>query len=344
MAGIHCTVYCYTLHHVPPFVIFFRPWIFRFRFAYFDVFSKVQVKSKLTFPIPGKLAGISSSSKGVMTMKDVNFAYDMNKGLNLKDVNVKLALNSRVAIVGRNGAGKSTLMGLLCRELNPTEIDGQTGEVWRHHNLRLAFIAQHHMETLGKFYKCTPFQYMQHRFQNGWDEELQKHLIEPKDDEEAILRKELGKKHGKYGLQIGHVIGRTQKGKQLLYEVQWDGITDSRQNTWETLDKFREMGVEKFAIACDERIQAMAAGNDMRQLSRREVVKHLEQYGIRVGAVRMMIYEILFRPYFPTLLANRPINLEETRLPPSYPLVHMLISKVGGRGISSFVCPEVRHR
>jgi len=173
-----------------------------------------------------------------------------------------------------------TLMGLLCRELNPTEIEGQTGEVWRHHNLRLAFIAQHHMETLGKFYKCTPFQYMQHRFQNGWDEELQKHLIEPKDEEEALLRKELAKEHGKYGLQIGNVVGRTQKGKQLLYEVQWDGISDTRQNTWEPLEKFRAMGVEKFAIACDERIQAMAAGNDQRPLSRREVVKHLEQFGI----------------------------------------------------------------
>jgi elongation factor 3 len=171
-------------------------------------------------------------------------------------------------------------MGLLCRELNATEVEGQVGEVWRHHNLRLAYIAQHHMETLGTFYRSTPFQYMQYRFQHGWDELLQKHLLEPRDDEEAIRWKALAKEHGKYGLMVGSIVGRSQKGKQLLYEVQWDGLTDQKQNTMETLDKLRAMGVERWAIACDERIQAQAAGNDQRPVSRREVVKHLEQFGI----------------------------------------------------------------
>ena len=56
-------------------------------------------------------------------------------------------------------------MGLLCRELNPVaDADGNVGDVWRHHNLRLAYIAQHHMETLGKFFRSTPFQYLQHRY------------------------------------------------------------------------------------------------------------------------------------------------------------------------------------
>jgi elongation factor 3 len=168
----------------------------------------------------------------------------------------------------------------LCRELNPTEVDGKVGEVWRHHNLRLAYIAQHHMETLGKFYKSTPFQYLQHRYQNGYDEELQKHLLEPKDEEEALLRKELGKKYGKYGLSVGQLVGRTQKGKQLLYEIQWDGLTDQKQNTYESLDTLRKLGVEKFATACDARIQAAASGADQRMVSRREAIKHLEQFGI----------------------------------------------------------------
>jgi elongation factor 3 len=68
-------------------------------------------------------------------------------------------------------------------------------------------------------------------------------------------------------------------GKTLKYEVQWEGL-ETKQNTFEPLSKFREMGVEKFAIACDERLQAQSAGNDQRQLSRHEIVKHLEMFGI----------------------------------------------------------------
>lgn len=172
-------------------------------------------RQKLTFPIPGKLTGVSSSSKPVMSMKDIWFAYDPAKGNILEGVEAKLCLNSRVAIVGRNGAGKSTMMGLLCRELNPNEDPntGKVGEVYRHHNLRLAYIAQHHMETLGRFFTTTPYAYMQYRFQNGWDEVLQKHLLDPRDEEEAQLRKDLAKKHGKYGLEIAKVVGRSQQGK-----------------------------------------------------------------------------------------------------------------------------------
>ena len=238
-------------------------------------------KQKLTFPIPGKLTGVSSSSKPVMSMKDIWFAYDQSKGNILEGVEARLSLNSRVAIVGRNGAGKSTMMGLLCRELNPCESPetGKVGEVYRHHNLRLAYIAQHHMETIGSFFQTTPYAYMQYRFQNGWDEVLQKHLLDPRDEEEEQMRKDLAKKHGKYGLQIEKVIGRSQQGKVIKYEVQWEGL-ETKQNTFESILRFREMGVEKFAIACDERLQAQAAGNDQRALSRREVVKHLEQFGI----------------------------------------------------------------
>ncbi len=175
-------------------------------------------KAKLTFPIPGKLSGVSSSSKPVMSMKDIWFAYDEKKGNILEGVEARLTLNSRVAIVGRNGAGKSTMMGLLCRELNPNSNPetGKVGEVYRHHNLRLAYIAQHHMETIGQFFNTTPYAYMQYRFQNGWDEVLQKHLLEPRDEEEEQMRKDLAKKHGKYGLQIGKVCGRSQQGKVLL--------------------------------------------------------------------------------------------------------------------------------
>jgi len=235
---------------------------------------------KLVFPIPGKLEGIRNNSKPVMECREVFFEYPGGKGLVIKGVTVKLNLGSRVALVGANGAGKSTLLGLLCGELNPVEHDGKIGEVWQHHNLRLSYIAQHHMTSLGRWYESTPFTYLSFRFQNGWDEEAQRHLMDPKDEDEKQARKEKASLHGKYGKQVAKIISRSKQQGKLVYEVQWDGMDDPKQNTFETLDKLRALGAEGFASACNLRLAAISGGVDTRPCSRREIVKHLEQFGI----------------------------------------------------------------
>jgi len=234
---------------------------------------------KLVFPIPGKLDGIRNNSKPVLECKDVYFEYPGGKGLVIKGVTCRLTLGSRVALVGANGAGKSTLMGLLCGELNPVEHEGKIGDVWQHHNLRLSFIAQHHMVSLGKWYESTPFTYLSYRFQNGWDEEAQRHLIEPKDEDERRERLEKAAKHGKYGKLVGKVLARTKHKDKILYEVQWEGMEDQKQNTFETLDRLRQLGCEGHASACNLRLAAMSGGVDSAP-SRREIVKHLEKFGI----------------------------------------------------------------
>ena len=43
------------------------------------------------------------------------------------------------ALLGRNGAGKTTLMKLVVGELEPAE---GVGEIWKHRNLRLSYVAQ----------------------------------------------------------------------------------------------------------------------------------------------------------------------------------------------------------
>jgi len=234
---------------------------------------------KLVFPIPGKLEGIRNNTKPVMECRDVYFEYPGGKGLVIQGVTCKLNLASRVALVGANGAGKSTLLGLLCGELNPTEHEGKVGEVWQHHNLRLSFIAQHHMTSLGRWYESTPFTYLSYRFQNGWDEEAQRHLTVPADEEEARVRKEKAGLHGKYGKQVAKVVSRSKQKDKLVYEVQWEGLEDQKQNTFETLDKLRLLGCEGFASACNLRLAAVAGGFDVSP-SRREIVKHLEKFGI----------------------------------------------------------------
>merc|ERR1711933_464405 len=202
-------------------------------------------------------------------MGDVYFEYPGGKGLVIQGVSAKLNLGSRVAFVGRNGAGKSTLLGIMCGELNPTEHEGKVGEVWQHHNLRLSFIAQHHMTSLGRWYESTPFTYLSYRFQNSWDEEMQRHLIEPKDETEKQERIEKAKTHGKYGKLISQVVGRSMHQGKLQYEVKWEGMDDAKQHTFETLEKLRLLGCEGMASACNLRIATQAAG-EQRACSRRE--------------------------------------------------------------------------
>merc|ERR1719274_304843 len=65
-----------------------------------------------------------------------------------------------------------------------------------------------------------------------------------------------------------------------MYEVKWKNLDDTKQNTQEPITKLKAMGLDKVVIACDERIAAKAAGLDQRPLTRREVTRHCEAFGI----------------------------------------------------------------
>jgi len=227
------------------------------------------------------MEGVKSGSKSVLEAKNLSFRYGKDKDFLVGNANLKLSLNSRVAICGRNGCGKSTLMALLCSEMTPSEDKaGGMGSVERHCNLRMAYMKQDHLKALGPFFDTSPFVYITTRFKDGFDGDLQKRLIEPEDDEEASRRIELAKKYGKYGNEVGELVSRAKIGSELAYEVQWAGLDDPKQNTMEKISKLRMMGLDKVVIACDERIAAKAAGLDQRPLTRREVVRHCEAFGI----------------------------------------------------------------
>eukprot|EP00928_Gymnodinium_smaydae_P001449 TRINITY_DN10536_c0_g1_i1.p1 TRINITY_DN10536_c0_g1~~TRINITY_DN10536_c0_g1_i1.p1 ORF type:complete len:1493 (-),score=315.49 TRINITY_DN10536_c0_g1_i1:304-4572(-) len=238
--------------------------------------------SKISFPIPGKLQG-HSSAKPVLELKNVYFTYEEEgENYQLVDVNCKVGLSSRIGIVGKNGAGKSTLLRLLCGEMPASIGPGGTkpGEVYKHRNLRMAYISQDHMFHLEEFINSSPYVYIQKRYQNGWDEALQQRLINPENEEEAKLRKELALKLGKYGREVKNIVGRTVRGNETLYEVEWMNLEDPKQNTHETVAKLRKMSVAGMARAYDERVAAQAAGIDQRPLSAKEIVKHFEQFGL----------------------------------------------------------------
>jgi len=243
--------------------------------------APVSGPAKLSFPIPGGVEGVKSSVKAVVELKNLSFRYSSDKEYLVDMCNVKLSMSSRVAVCGRNGCGKSTFMTLLCSEMSPSENkDGSSGEVARHCNLRLAYMKQDHLKALGPFFDTSSFVYISQRFKDGFDGDLQKRLLEPENDEEAERRIKLAKEHGKYGNQVEELVSRTKLGSQLAYEVKWMGLDDQKQNTIEPISKLVTMGLSKVVIACDERIAAKAAGLDQRPLTRREIVRHCEAFGI----------------------------------------------------------------
>jgi ATPase subunit of ABC transporter with duplicated ATPase domains len=237
--------------------------------------------AKLTFPIPGSVEGVKSSSRAVLESKNLSFRWTAEKEYLVSAVSVKMSMSSRVAICGRNGCGKSTFMTLLCSEMSPSEgPDGKVGEVARHCNLRMGYLKQDHLKALGPFFNTSSFVYISERFKDGFDGDLQKRLLTPENDEEAARRATLAKEHGKYGNEVGELVSRTKIGSSLAYEVKWANCDDPKQNTIEPIAKLVTMGLSKVVIACDERIAAKAAGLDQRPLTRREIVRHCEAFGI----------------------------------------------------------------
>lgn len=75
---------------------------------------------------------------------------------------MQVSLSSRVGCIGANGAGKSTLIKILTGELETEE-----GNVWRHPNCRIAYVAQHAFHHIEKHLDKTPNQYIQWRCARG---------------------------------------------------------------------------------------------------------------------------------------------------------------------------------
>jgi ATP-binding cassette subfamily B protein len=87
-------------------------------------------------------------SEGEITFDHVNFSYEPDGELILKDIQVSIPGGSRVAIVGESGAGKSTIVSLVPRFYEPDSgsvlIDGQNVRHLRQRSLRreVGFVQQ----------------------------------------------------------------------------------------------------------------------------------------------------------------------------------------------------------
>eukprot|EP00543_Licmophora_paradoxa_P006968 CAMPEP_0202451578 /NCGR_PEP_ID=MMETSP1360-20130828/9982_1 /ASSEMBLY_ACC=CAM_ASM_000848 /TAXON_ID=515479 /ORGANISM="Licmophora paradoxa, Strain CCMP2313" /LENGTH=852 /DNA_ID=CAMNT_0049070181 /DNA_START=94 /DNA_END=2652 /DNA_ORIENTATION=- len=107
----------------------------------------------LNFKFPAA-APLKGGGDALISMEDGRFRYNPEDDWLLQNLSLNISKASRIAMVGKNGAGKSTLLKLLCGE-QPLN----SGEFHVHPNMRIAHIAQHHIEHLGEFLESTPVDY-----------------------------------------------------------------------------------------------------------------------------------------------------------------------------------------
>merc|ERR1711966_227183 len=189
---------------------------------------------------------------------------------------------SRVAVIGANGAGKSTAIKVLLGELKAS-----SGEVWRHPDLRLAYVAQHAFQHLEQHLTKTPTQYILQRFAGNDDQEAidfkanqaemaesekKQYYIDPAKNEVRPCEE---KKHFAMAIDVEAILGRREdkKEKKKYYQAKLRGksVEDA---LWIERVVLVKMGQRE-----DEK-QAMAAGLQTKALTSEAVEKHLKAFGL----------------------------------------------------------------
>ncbi|KAI8976025.1 P-loop containing nucleoside triphosphate hydrolase protein [Pilobolus umbonatus] len=233
-------------------------------------YSLEATQIKFTFPEPGFLEGIKTKERAIMKMKNVDFQYPGSDKKQLLDISFQCSLASRVAVIGPNGAGKSTLIKLLTGE-----IESEIGTVWRHPNLRIAYVAQHAFHHIEKHLDFTPNEYIQWRYATGEDrEELDKNERNSEENEKVMQTVFVidGEKR-----TIEEIVGRRKLKQSYEYEVSWMGRS-SVDNTWISRQKLEDMGFGKKIAEVDSAEAAKMGLN--RPLTAKEIEKHLAEVGL----------------------------------------------------------------
>merc|ERR1719281_1129725 len=264
--------------------------------AYFELSDK---NEQWVFPVPGSLEGVKSRGRTILKMTDVTFKYPTHEKNTVENITLTVCMASRVAVVGANGAGKSTAIKLLIGELKPAQ-----GQIWRHQNMRLAYVAQHAFHHLEKHMDKTAVDYILWRFAGADDREsLENQSKEVTDDDEKlrevawfICPKTLevkkcdtsdtkeGKKERDQKVIPEAVLNRQKhtKTKKYIYEVKWMH-KPVECNCWVERDILLAMGYSKLVHKKDEQ-EAAAAGLLSKPLTQPGVEKALKDFGVDAEA------------------------------------------------------------
>jgi len=149
--------------------------------------------------------------------------------------------------------------------------------VYKHPNLRVAYVAQHAFHHLEEHLNKTPSEYIRWRYEMGEDRELSSKVSRQLTDEDL---KNLdtpflidGKKQ-----KLENLVGRRKIKRSEEYEIKWQG-KPWEENSWLSRDKLEQHGLHKLLQKYDDR-EAARAGLYHRPLTIVNVQKHLQDIGL----------------------------------------------------------------
>ncbi|KAK2460660.1 hypothetical protein APHAL10511_007130 [Amanita phalloides] len=235
---------------------------------------EAQEDYRFRLPDPPLLEGVKTKEKSLLKMRKVGFQYLTQPVQQLYDISLQVSLSSRVAILGPNGSGKSTLVRLLIGDMEPNK----GGEIWKHPNLVIGYVAQHAFHHIDNHLDKTPLEYMLWRYQTGEDLEDMGKASRQITAEEAQKMKDGslivvdGQKR-----TIDEIVTRKKLKQSYEYEVSFKGLSSS-ENIWLPRDELVKRGFEKKVLEVDTR-EAQRLGL-LRPLVRREIEKHFADFGL----------------------------------------------------------------
>ena len=195
----------------------------------------------------------------------------------MRNITLQASLASRVAVIGPNGAGKSTIIKIFCNEMKP-----QIGTVWRHQNMRIAYVAQHAFHHIESHLDETPNEYIQWRYSSGEDREaMQQEGNKLTKEEEADMQKVhvIRKEDGTVEKLVVEALRSRRKSKRTYeYEVKWLNRAEEN-NTWISREKLEEMGWAKMVQRLDQQ-EALRLGLAARPLTQKFVEQQLVNMGL----------------------------------------------------------------
>lgn len=230
-------------------------------------------------PDPPLLEGVKTKEKSLVKMRKVGFQYPSSPVQQLYDISLQVSLSSRVAVLGPNGSGKSTLVKLLIGDTEPNK----GGEIWKHPNLVIGYVAQHAFHHIDQHLDKTPLEYMLWRYQTGEDlEEMMKDSRQITEEEAQKMKEgSLVVVEGQKRL-IDEIVNRKKLKQSYEYEVSFKGLSSS-ENIWLPRDDLLKRGFEKKVLEVDTR-EAQRLGL-LRPLVRREIEKHFADFGLEAEFV-----------------------------------------------------------
>merc|ERR1712203_173627 len=242
---------------------------------------------------------MGSRGKTILKMENVFFKYPSHEKNTVENVSLTVCMASRVAVVGANGAGKSTAIKLLIGELKPA-----SGSIWKHQNMRLAYVAQHAFHHLEKHMDKTAVDYILWRFAGADDRESLENQNQETTEDDAKKREQPwficpvsldvkkcdmtdtpeGKKQRAMAIAPDAILNRQKhtKTKKYIYEVKWMN-KPLECNSWVERETLLAMGYSKIVMKKDEQ-EAAAAGLLSKPLTQSGVEKALKDFGLDAEA------------------------------------------------------------